>query len=103
MIKIKLGGYVDETGKIMNKQELDEHIVMLQENLAIAIEALEFYADAKRIQSSDPHCSVSEGWSYSGYDKRPIEIGTKARDALVKISANNIATKYHNTLKNLKD
>jgi hypothetical protein len=41
VIKIKLGGYVDETGKIMNKQELDEHIVMLQENLAIAVEALE--------------------------------------------------------------
>ena len=82
MIKIKLGGYVDETGKIMNKQELDEHILMLQENLAIAIEALEYY-------SEQSHCELHDI--------------NKARDALVKISANNIVTKYHNTLKNLKD
>jgi hypothetical protein len=81
VIKIKLGGYVDETGKIMNKQELDEHILMLQENLAIAIEALKMYADPS-------------------YPKELTEI---ARDALVKISANNIVTKYHNTLNNLKD
>ena len=45
--------------------------------------ALEFYADAKSIRSSDPYCVVWEGWSYSGYDKRPIEIGTKAREALM--------------------
>jgi hypothetical protein len=44
--------------------------------------ALEFYADAKSIRSSDPYCVVWEGWRYSGYDKRPIEIGTKAREAL---------------------
>ena len=97
MIKIKLGGYVDETGKIMNKQELDEHILMLQENLAIAIEALKFYAD-----------EGCYNWHYNSEKTKVIEdimedLGDIARDALVKISANNIATKYHNTLKNLKD
>lgn len=44
-------------------------------------EALEFYASGKMF-SSDPYCSVWEGWEYKNYDKRPIEAGQKAREAL---------------------
>jgi hypothetical protein len=58
-----------------------EQIKTLEENLAIAIEALKMYADPS-------------------YPKELTEI---AHDALVKISANNVATKYHNTLKNLAE
>ena len=59
-----------------------EQIKALEDNLTIAIEALEYY-------SEQSHCELHDI--------------NKARDALVKISANNIVTKYHNTLKNLKD
>ena len=59
-----------------------EQIKALEDNLAIAIEALEYY-------SEQSHCELHDI--------------NKARDALVKISANNVVTKYHNTLKNLAE
>jgi len=58
-----------------------EQIKTLEENLAIAIEALKMYAD-------------------TNYPKELTQI---ASDALFKISANNVATRYHNTLKNLAE
>ena len=72
---------------IVNKEWCDRSLLEIEndylksENARLR-EALEFYADAKSIRSSDPYCVVWEGWSYSGHDKRPIEIGTKAREAL---------------------
>jgi hypothetical protein len=67
-----------------------EQIKTLEDNLAIAIEALKFYANM-------------EEESYRISSMEFDEWGRSARDALVKISANNIVDKYRNTLKNLKD
>jgi hypothetical protein len=67
-----------------------EQIKTLEENLAIAIEALKYYANL-------------EEESYRISSMEFDQWGSHARDALVKIAANNVATRYHNTLKNLKD
>ena len=44
MIRIKMGGYLNEDDKILTKQELDEWIVEVQAENARLREALEFYA-----------------------------------------------------------
>jgi hypothetical protein len=72
-----------------------EQIKTLEDNLAVAIEALKFYAN----DSWDLGCGCCQGTHSEVFEKRE-EV---AHNALVKISANNIVTKYHNTLKNLKD
>jgi hypothetical protein len=72
-----------------------EQIKTLEDNLAVAIEALKFYAN----DSWDLGCGCCQYERSEVFEKRE-EV---AHNALVKISANNIVTKYHNTLKNLKD
>ena len=47
MIRIKMGGYVDENDKVMTKEELDAWIIKIQEESARLRKALEFYADEK--------------------------------------------------------
>lgn len=41
--------------------------------------ALKFYADGRKVRSSDPYCSVWEGLERG---EHPIEFGTRARSAL---------------------
>jgi hypothetical protein len=72
-----------------------EQIKTLEDNLAIAIEALKFYAN----DSWDLGCGCCRV-THSEVFKKREEV---AHDALVKISANNVATRYHNTLKNLAE
>jgi hypothetical protein len=45
MIKLKLGGYVDENNKVMTQQELDDWIVKIQEENVRLKNALEWYID----------------------------------------------------------
>jgi hypothetical protein len=45
MIRLKLGGYVDENNKVMTQQELDEWIVKIQEENVRLKNALEWYLD----------------------------------------------------------
>jgi hypothetical protein len=45
MIRLKLGGYVDENNKVMTQQELDEWIVKIQEENVRLKNALEWYID----------------------------------------------------------
>jgi hypothetical protein len=74
-----------------------EQIKTLEENLAIAIEALKMYEDPWSFKDIiENETSIPDFYSETDF-------GMFARDALVKISANNVVTKYHNTLKNLKD
>ena len=61
-----------------------EQIKALEDNLAIAIEALNIIKDSVLV------CDA-------------LEAHEIASDALVKISANNVVTRYHNTLKNLAE
>lgn len=63
------------------KAKLNDYVIGLEAENAKYREALEFYASGKMF-SSDPYCSVWEGWEYKNYDKRPIEAGQKAREAL---------------------
>lgn len=46
-----------------------------------ALKVIEFYAKGP-IESSDPYCTVFEGWNFNGGNKRPIEHGQKAREFL---------------------
>jgi hypothetical protein len=64
----------------------DAEVARLKEKLAVMREGLEFYASGK-MESSDPYCSVWEGWDYSSGDKRPIKGGTHAREAIAKADA----------------
>jgi hypothetical protein len=51
MIRLKLGGYVDENNKVMTQQELDDWIVKIQEENARLREALEFYAQGDKTKT----------------------------------------------------
>jgi len=83
---------------------------------ARAADAAAYAADAARAayaaaRAADAAAYAAYAAAACAYDaagkneqQAQIEIMKRyARDALVKIAANNVVTKYHNTLKNLKD
>jgi hypothetical protein len=51
MIRLKLGGYVDENNKVMTQQELDEWIVKIQEENVRLKNAFEWYIDNSSINN----------------------------------------------------
>lgn len=88
MVRIKMGGYVDDDGKIMTKEELNDWILEIQAENARFKKALEFYADPNSWIDE----SVTYVYSVIQYDDQDIPPeehrlcdkhgGRRAREAL---------------------
>jgi len=61
MIRIKMGGYVDDDGKIMTKQELDDWIIKVQEENARLREALK---SISKIYNDEDEPNINGYWHY---------------------------------------